>query len=342
MTAPGAPPAAGEAGTGERRLSARWLLPLAVVVPMLAAGSVLRLPQVIFPEGAALAAGLWTLNSPAWACSRTRLLVLPPACAASGTVLAALPLPGGLAETTALLLGLGVLQAARSRLAPCLSAAMFPVVFGIRSWVFPVAVALICAVLALVHAALPAGRERPPLPARWPARLVTGYALAAGCWVTAGHLLPGAPAAMFAPPVFVSGLEWAATAHRTPAAGARRWLLLTVAAFAGAAAARLAGTLPSWAAGAAAVAAVALAAQLLRDPHPPALAVCLIPFVLDRPAPLAFTAAVAVTAAVLLLAGTTVTAPVLNTRRPARAARSVPGGPASRHHADPRGGAERR
>lgn len=85
MTAPGASATAGEAGTGDGRLSARWLLPLAVVVPMLAAGPALRLPQVVFPEGAALAAGLWTLNSPAWACSRTRLLVLPPACAASGT-----------------------------------------------------------------------------------------------------------------------------------------------------------------------------------------------------------------------------------------------------------------
>jgi hypothetical protein len=37
---------------------------VAVVIPMLAAGSALRLPQVVFPEGAALAAGLWTLNNP--------------------------------------------------------------------------------------------------------------------------------------------------------------------------------------------------------------------------------------------------------------------------------------
>jgi hypothetical protein len=172
---------------------------------MLAVRSALRLPQVVFPEGAALAAGLWTLNNPLWTCSRTRLLVLLPACAASGVALAAMPLPRVLDEIAALLLGLVVLQAARSRLAPCLSAVMFPVVFGIRSWVFPVSVAVICAVLALGHAALPGGRARHPLPPRLPARLVTAYALAAGGWIAAGHLLPGAPAALFAPPVFVSG-----------------------------------------------------------------------------------------------------------------------------------------
>ena len=243
--------------------------------------------------GGAGSAGLWTLNNPLWACSRARLLALPPACAASGVALAAIPLPRGLAEIAALALGLAVLQAARSRLAPCLSAAMFPVVFGIRSWVFPVAVAVICAVLALVHAALPGGRTRHPVPPRLPPRLVAGYALAAGGWIMAGHLLPGAPAALFAPPVFVSELEWTVGGRHSPAAGARRWVLLTVAALAG-----------GWAA-------------LLADPHPPALAVSLIPFVLHRPDPLTFAAAVAVTAAVLLLAGTAVTAVA---RRP------VPGG----------------
>jgi hypothetical protein len=193
-------------------------------------------------------------------------------------------------------------------LAPCLSAAMFPVVFGIRSWVFPAAVAVICAVLALVHAALPGGRARHPVPPRLPARLVTAYALAAAGWIVAVHLLPGAPAALLAPPVFVSGLEWTAGGRHTPAAGARRWGLLTAAALAGGCAALLAGPLPSWAAGSLAVLAAALATRLLADPHPPALAVSLIPFVLHRPDPLTFTAAVAVTGAVLLLAGAAVTA----------------------------------
>lgn len=73
----------------------RWLLPLAVVIPMLVAGSVLRLAEVVFPEGAALAAGLWTLDNPVWACSRLRLILLPPACAALGVTLEnAVSLPG--------------------------------------------------------------------------------------------------------------------------------------------------------------------------------------------------------------------------------------------------------
>jgi hypothetical protein len=194
---------------------------------------------------------------------------------------------------------------------------MFPVVFGIRSWVFPVAVAVICAALALVHAALPGGRARHPVPPRLPARMVTAYALAAAGWIAAGHLLPGAPAALLAPPVFVSGLEWTGGSRHTRAAGARRWVLLTTAALAGGGAALLAGPLPSWMAGSLAVLAAVAAARLLADPHPPALAVSLIPFVLHRLDPLTFAAAVAATGAVLLLAGAAVTAAA---RRP------VPGG----------------
>jgi hypothetical protein len=207
-----------------------------------------------------------------------------------------------------MLLGLAVLQAARSRLAPCLSAAMFPVVFDVRGWVFPVAVAVICAVVALGHLALPGGRERHPVPPRWPARTVAAFALIAAAWITAGHLVPGMPAALFAPPVFVSGLEWAAAGRRTAAGGARRWLLLTAAALVGGCAALLTGPLPSWAAGSLAVLTAALVARMLRDPHPPALSISLIPFVLDRQNPLIFTAAVAVTAAALLLAGAAVMA----------------------------------
>lgn len=286
------------AGAG---LRIRWLLPLAVVVPMLALGVALRLPQVVFPEGSALAAGLWTLNNPMWACSRTRLLVLPPACAACGVALARLPLPRGLAEAVALVIGLAVLQAARSRLAPCLSATMFPVVFDVRSWVFPVAVAVICAVVAAGHAALPGGRVRHPAPPRWPARPVAVYAALAAAWIAVGHQVPWAPAALFAPPVFVSGLEWAMSRRRTWTGGARRWLLLSLAALVGGYAAAM--PTPSWAGGGLAVLAVSAAACLLDDPHPPALSVCLIPFVLPGGDPLAFTAAVTVTGAAILLAG---------------------------------------
>lgn len=275
---------------------------------MLSIGSVFRLPEVVFPEGAALAAGLWTLNIPPWACSRFRLLTLPPVCAALGVALenTASSLPGGFRQVTALVLGLAALQVTRSRLAPCVSAAMFPVVFGVGSWLFPISVAVICAVIAAGHAVgyRLSGRQAdlptPPLPPRWPAPLVGRYVLVSGAWILLIRLIFDAPAAMLSPPLFVAGLEWFVSSSRAPFAGVRRWLLLALAGLVG-------GNAALWplpVAGAVAVAIVVIAAELLGDRHPPALAVCLIPFVRHQPSPLSFAAAVAVTAAALLLAGT--------------------------------------
>lgn len=299
----------GRGEEGQRRWFL-WSLPLAVVIPMLAIGSAFHLPGVVFPEGAALAAGLWTLDNPVWACSRVRLMTLPPACAALGVTLeTVVPLPGGLSQVAALVLGLALLQVTRSRLAPCLSAAMFPVVFGVRGWVFPAAVTAICVVIAAGHAAghrlagPRTGAVAPALPPRWPVAIAGRYVLLGGAWILLVHPIPGAPAALLSPPLFVAGLEWAAGPPHAPSGGLRRWSLLTLAGLAGGAAALLSPALPSPVAAATAVAAVSAAAALLGDRHPPALAVCLIPFVLHRPNPLGFAASVAVTSAVLLLAG---------------------------------------
>ena len=40
-----------------------WVLPLAVVVPMLALASALDTHAIIFPEGAALVMGIWVLGA---------------------------------------------------------------------------------------------------------------------------------------------------------------------------------------------------------------------------------------------------------------------------------------
>ena len=64
-----------------------WALPLVVVVPMLALASALGTHEIIFPEGAALAMGIWVVGLPGWSASRWRVAVLPPAFAAAGVLL---------------------------------------------------------------------------------------------------------------------------------------------------------------------------------------------------------------------------------------------------------------
>jgi HPP family len=284
---------------------ARWLLPLVVVGPMAAIGVLTGEPAVVFPEGAALAFGVWTLRVPAWCASWWRLVALPTGCAVAGLGLAVLPMPMWVAGIGAVTVALAGLQWCRSRLGPSLSAAVFPIVFDVHTWVYPVTVLAVC--VALVAGGR-AGRgergERPAPPGRWgwPA-ICLAWAVAV-VWFAVCGLVRGVPHAAMAPPLLVSGLEWATGGPGAgrAATGLRRWGVLTGAALIGSAAVRLCPV--RWAG---ALAAVFLALLLLRvtgERHPPAVAIALIPVVLDAPAPWPFTAGIALGAAAVHLLGT--------------------------------------
>ena len=297
----------------------RWALVLIVVALMLVLAAALGTHAIIFPEGAALAMGIWVLRIPGWSASRWRVAVLPPLCALVGVLLARSDQPAWAAMLAATAVALLVLQACDSRLAPAVSAAVLPVVFDVRAWSYPVAVLVICAVVA---AGMPWFGRRGDAPlhrgakdsGRYPWSIVGAGAAVIAAWVLAGGEILALPAAVLAPPLFVSALEW--LGHRDgcrPHVGLRRWILLVGAALAGSAA--LALVPAAWLAGCLAVVVTLALMRATATAHPPALAIALIPQILQPSArdPLDYTLAIAAGAGALYLA-TYATAAVLARR----------------------------
>lgn len=171
----------------------RWALVLIVVALMLVLAAALGTHAIIFPEGAALAMGIWVLRIPGWSASRWRVAVLPPLCALVGVLLARSDQPAWAAMLAATAVALLVLQACDSRLAPAVSAAVLPVVFDVRAWSYPVAVLVICAVVA---AGMPWFGRRGDAPlhrgakdsGRYPWSIVGAGAAVIAAWVLAGCL----------------------------------------------------------------------------------------------------------------------------------------------------------
>ena len=278
-------------------------LPLLVVVPMLALAFALGTHAIIFPEGAAIAMGVWSLALPGWSHSRWRVAVLPPGCALLGVLLVRLELPPSVAAILGAALALLVLHALDSRLAPAMSAAVLPIVFGVDEFSYPLAVLVICVVVAATMPWLSRRRGPPAAPGdatgRYPVAVVAGGLAAIAAWVVLGGELLALPVAALAPPLFVSALEWLGQRACTLRRGLRRWVLLVGAGLAGAVATELIAT--PWLAGAVAVIATLALGWVLATPHPPALAIALIPQLLQAVDPLEYTLAIAAGAGALYL-----------------------------------------
>lgn len=280
----------------------RWALPLLIVVPMLALAGALDTRAIIFPEGAALAMGIWVLGLPGWTASRWRVLALPPLYAAAGVVLVKAELPTAVAEIAAVTFGLLALQAFDSRLAPALSAGVLPIVFEIDEWSYPVAVLAICVAVTtlwrLIHHPAARGLDD-VLPERYPWSVAASAWLVIVAWILIGGQALELSAAVLAPPLFVSALEWLGRGEPLAGEGLRRWALLVGAGLAGSVAAKLIPV--DWIAGVLAVCATLALMWLLTTPHPPALAIAIIPQILGSTDPLSYTTSIAAGAAALYL-----------------------------------------
>lgn len=307
-----------------RRIDVAWVLPLALVVPMLAIASLLGTHEIIFPEGAALVMGIWSLGLPGWSTSRWRVAALPAVFAAVGVLALRLDLSSTVTMLAVVTLALIALQVLDTRLAPSMSAAVLPIVFDVRDWGYPLAVLAVSLVVAAGMSWLPRERARrhPPRTGRYAAGAVAGAWLVIVTWILVGGELLALSAAALAPPLFVSALEWLGRGPLEAQVGLRRWALLVGAALCGSVAVALVPV--AWIAGALAVVATLVVMLLLAAPHPPALAIALIPQILTGASatPLSYTLAIAAGGAVLYLGvyGVGVAA-----RQPGRARAPSPG-----------------
>lgn len=231
---------------------------------------------VIFPEGVALALGVWTLGRPEWCESRFGVVGAPTLCAVVGTLAANLLPPGLPAQLAALVGALVVLLGLPSRLGPALSAAVLPTVFDVRSWVYPVAVLVIAGVL--VGGLLLRGRT--PGPARrWPFGRAFLLLVVSTIWLIAAHLLR-LPIVAMAPPLLVSCFEGILT-RPAPRVQVRHVALLTAGWSVGAVAAHLVHIPPL--AGMTGLVVTTGLIWVTRTGHAPVLAMSLVPEVAGAP-----------------------------------------------------------
>lgn len=121
----------------------------AVLVMVLAAESTGEM-ELLFPEAAALFIGAWTLPSQPWKVSRPVLVLLMGTSAILGIcVVRFVPAPLYIQLALAFICIAGILFISRTSMVPAISACILPVMLGTRSWVYPLAVAVL-AVLAVL------------------------------------------------------------------------------------------------------------------------------------------------------------------------------------------------
>lgn len=133
----------------------RYALAAALVTAMTAAADALGEREVIFPEIAALAAGLWVVDKRVWYATRRQVVGLMTAGALAGIAIVRFsPLPPAGDIALAFLCAAGALLVTGTTLVPLISAVMLPVLLGADSLVYPAAVLAMVTVLTLGQWAL--------------------------------------------------------------------------------------------------------------------------------------------------------------------------------------------
>lgn len=277
----------------------RWaadLAALAYIAVIAAVAEVTGAGYVLFPELGALSHDVFGRPGGRWARSPVLLILTPALAAMLGTLITrhlAYGFPSILLSVGGALLMIRVL---RSPVAPAISAGLLPLVLGVTSWWYPPAVAfgaMLLAALSVLRArlfALPGLPEHPALGARAGRPCLASDYL----WVPwfalflavayAGVVLTGWRFLLY-PPLVVIGFEMLSRTDHCP--WVHRPLLLPLVCFltaaCGMASFVLLGDNPL-----AALVSMGLGIAILKraDMHaPPALAVALLPLVIDKPTP---------------------------------------------------------
>ena len=136
----------------------RYLAVLAAAAAMVAAAEISGNLEVIFPEVLALLLGAWASDRMPWRVGRIQFVAIMTAAAVGGVLLVRyLRFPfmgdatGGVSIWIRMVLGFlliaVILRIARSTLLPAISACMLPVLMSTETWVYPIAVAIMAAVI---------------------------------------------------------------------------------------------------------------------------------------------------------------------------------------------------
>lgn len=119
----------------------RYLCALGMILLMVGVSEFLQEKEVLFPEMAALAIGMWIVDKRVWRVKRRHLLALMTVGACMGVLIVRYsPLPLVLNVTLAFLCAAVGLLATRASLFPLISACILPVLLHTESWIYPLSV----------------------------------------------------------------------------------------------------------------------------------------------------------------------------------------------------------
>lgn len=277
-------------------LRRRWLpilLAGVFVVVMVALSGILRCPEVLFPETAAILCGAWIQPTQAWNVDRRRMIGLM--CAGSVFGLAVnllLPWPLWLRAPLGYLFCAVAMNVVGADMTPMLSAAILPMVLGTREWAYPVAVTTIVCLVCLGQVKLEQLGLREKIDyhtfrlapreafVAWGRRLLVFCVLACPAFATGNAYLA-------VPPLLVAYTELTRPDMTLRLRPRRTWCTLALAALVGCAARNAVEYLhaPAWLVAIFAFAALVLVWDRLHVWMPPAGALMLLAFLAPWPGP---------------------------------------------------------
>lgn len=136
--------------SGMKMKTRTQLVALVLVIIMFAIADTLKEKEIIFPEIAALAFGYWIMEKSPWKGTKLAIWASPALAALTGVLLLRyVPLPPFLLIGTAFVLVVLQLKLLRSAVLPSLSAAILPIITHTTSWMYPLSVCILTAVIAL-------------------------------------------------------------------------------------------------------------------------------------------------------------------------------------------------
>ncbi len=126
------------------------LVAIVLVIIMFAIAGTLQEKEIIFPEIAALAFGYWIMEESPWRGSKFAIWASPSLAALTGVLLLRyLPFSPFFLIGSAFVLVVLQLKLLRSAVLPSLSAAILPIITHTTSWLYPLSVCILTAVIAL-------------------------------------------------------------------------------------------------------------------------------------------------------------------------------------------------
>lgn len=229
-----------------------FALPGFLAAAMVGIAALLHEKEIIFPEAAAIATGLFAAPKKSWQVSNGKILLLISICAVAGWAISAfLPVSLWIKMSAALIAAQFVLLFSRTNFAPLISAAVLPVMLGTQSLIYPAAAIVLTATVVLIRILLEKSHIKDaetytPLPKPAKSSSIGTLLCCALCVVCIWLACTTKWTYAVAPPLLVAFTEWCSANSRARQKPIQAVLLICLCAICGALFRYLFSVLPDW------------------------------------------------------------------------------------------------